>query len=99
MRKTVLALCSLTLLSSSFAQQTPSTSSQSTAPAKAPTASNPETAPVGPPPPANPLTDAQAKQMLEMTGALKMKEQLLRSVMNYFRSSMTFMPSDVSEDL
>jgi hypothetical protein len=99
MHKTVLALCSLALLGSAFAQQTPSASSQSTAPSKAPVASSPSTAPAGPPPPANPLTDAQAKQMLEMTGATKMKEQLLRSVMNYFGSSMPFMPKDVSDDL
>jgi len=37
--------------------------------------------------------------MLQMTGALEMKEQLLHSVMNYFRTSMPFMPKDVSDDL
>ena len=99
MYKTVLALCSFALLGTAFAQQTPSTSSPSTAPAKAPATSSASTAPAAPPALANPLTDAQAKQMLEMTGALDMKQQLLHSVMNYFRSSMPFMPKDVSDDL
>ena len=95
MRIAVLALCSFTLLGSALAQQTPSSS---TAPAKAPAASS-SSAPAAAPAPANPLTDAQAKQMLQMTGALEMKEQLLHSVMNYFRTSMPFMPKDVSDDL
>ena len=95
MRNAVLALCSFTLLGSALAQQTPSSS---TAPAKAPAASS-SSAPAAAQAPANPLTDAQAKQMLQMTGAIEMKEQLLHSVMNYFRSSMPFMPKDVSDDL
>jgi hypothetical protein len=95
MRNAVLALCSFALLGSALAQQTPSSS---TAPAKAPAASS-SSAPAAAPAPANPLTDAQAKQMLQMTGALEMKEQLLHSVMNYFRTSMPFMPKDVSDDL
>jgi hypothetical protein len=95
MRIAVLALCSFTLLGSALAQQTPSSS---TAPAKAPGASS-SSAPAATQAPANPLTDAQAKQMLQMTGALEMKEQLLHSVMNYFRTSMPFMPKDVSDDL
>lgn len=95
MRNAVLALCSFALLGSALAQQTPSSS---TAPAKAPAASS-SSAPAGAQAPANPLTDAQAKQMLQMTGALEMKEQLLHSVMNYFRTSMPFMPKDVSDDL
>ncbi len=95
MRNAVLALCSFTLLGSALAQQTPSSS---TAPAKAPAASS-SSAPATAQAPANPLTEAQAKQMLQMTGAIDMKEQLLHSVMNYFRSSMPFMPKDVSDDL
>jgi len=94
MRNAVLALCSFALLGSALAQQTPSSS---TAPAKAPASSSPALASAQAP--ANPLTDAQARQMLEMTGAIKMKEQLLHSVMNYFRTSMPFMPTDVSDDL
>jgi hypothetical protein len=95
MRNAVLALCSFALLGSALAQQTPSSS---TAPAKAPAASS-SSAPAATQAPGNPLTDAQAKQMLQMTGALEMKEQLLHSVMNYFRTSMPFMPKDVSDDL
>ena len=95
MRNAVLALCSFALLGSALAQQTPSSS---TAPAKAPAASS-SSAPAAAQAPANPLTDAQAKQMLQMTGALELKEQLLHSVMNYFRTSMPFMPKDVSDDL
>ena len=97
MRKIVLAICSLSLLGSSFAQQPPSATSQSTAPAKAPAQSGAATPAT--PPPANPLSDAQAKQMLEMTGAINMKEQLLHSVTNYFSTAMPFMPRDVSDDL
>ncbi len=95
MRNAVLALCSFALLGSALAQQTPSSS---TAPAKAPAASS-SSAPAAAQAPANPLTDAQAKQMLQMTGAIDMKEQLLHSVMNYFRTAMPFMPKDVSDDL
>ena len=98
MRKAVLALCSFLLAGTVFAQPTPSAGSQSTAPSKATTPSS-ATAPAASQAPVNPLTDAQAKQMLEMTGALQMKEQLLHSVMNYFRTAMPFMPKDVSDDL
>ena len=49
--------------------------------------------------PANPLTDAQAKDMLEMTGASAMKEQLQHTMMNYFKTNMPFLPQDVSTDL
>ena len=97
MRNAILALCSFALLGSALAQQTPSAGSQSTPNSKPSAASSAETAAAHAP--ANPLTDAQAKQMLEMTGALDIKEQLLHSVMNYFHSSMPFMPKDVSDDL
>ena len=96
MRNAVLALCSFLLAGTVFAQPTPSAGSQSPAKATAPSSA---TAPAASQAPANPLTDAQAKQMLEMTGALQMKEQLLHSVMNYFRTAMPFMPKDVSDDL
>lgn len=95
MRKTALALSCFVLLGSSFAQQAASAGSQSTPSEKPSTAA----ASAVPAPPANPLTDAQAKQMLEMTGALEMKEQLTHSVMNYFRSAMPFIPTDVTADL
>jgi hypothetical protein len=84
MRKATLAFSCFLLAGVAFAQQTPSTSSSPTAASKAP---------------ANPLTDAQAKQMLEMTGASGIKDQLLHGMTNYFHSSMPFLPQDVSDDL
>ena len=49
--------------------------------------------------PAHPLSDAQAHQMLELTGATKIKGQLTNGYMNYIHSSMPFLPKDVSDDL
>ena len=95
MRKTALALCTLILAGTVFAQQTqpsPKTASSTTAPAAA-------KAPAESQPPANPLTDAQAKEMLEMTGAANLKDQLSHGMMNYLSSNMPFMPKDVTEDL
>jgi len=94
MRNTSLALTlsCLLLAGVAFAQQTPSGTSSSTsatqAPAKIPA---PSTAP------ANPLTDAQARQMFEVTGAIEMKDQLVHGMMNYLHSSMPFLPKDVSD--
>ncbi len=93
MRKASLALSCFLLAGAAYAQQAPSTSSSS--PAAAPAAK----VPVAPTAPANPLTDAQAKEMLAMTGASEMKEQLQHSMMTYFQSNMPFMPQDVSTDL
>jgi len=96
MRNTSLALTlsCLLLAGVAFAQQTPSGTSSSTsatqAPAKIPA---PSTAP------ANALTDAQARQMFEVTGAIEMKDQLVHGMMNYLHSSMPFLPKDVSDDL
>jgi len=93
MRKASLALSCFLLAGVALAQQAPSTSSSTTA---APAVSK---APAASPAPANPLTDAQAKEMLEMTGATAMKEQLLQTMMTYFKTNMPFLPQDVSTDL
>jgi len=94
MRKASLALSCFLLAGVALAQQAPSTASPT--PVATPAASK---APAAPAAPANPLTDAQAKQMLEMTGASAMKEQLLQTMMNYFKTNMPFLPQDVSTDL
>jgi uncharacterized protein len=99
MRKTALAFCSFLLAGTVFAQQTPSSASTSTAPAKSSAPAGAQAAPAEPPGPTHPLTDAQAKEMLELSGALDIKQQLTHGVMNYFRSSMPFLPKDVSDDL
>jgi hypothetical protein len=89
MRKASLALSCFLLAGTVLAQQAPSKTPSST----------PAAAPSDSPAPANPLTDAQAKDMLEMTGASAMKEQLQHTMMNYFKTNMPFLPQDVSTDL
>ena len=51
------------------------------------------------PAPANPLTDAQAHEMLEITGANKIKGQLTTGYMSFIQSRMPFLPKDVSDEL
>jgi uncharacterized protein len=96
MRNTTLALSCFLLAGAAFAQQSTPASSPSPAAAKAAPTS---TATAAAKPPANPLTDAQAKQMLELVGALEMKDQLEHSIMAYFQHNMPFLPKDVSDDL
>jgi uncharacterized protein len=88
MRKATLVLGCFLLAGSAFAQQTPTSPSKPAAPAAAASQA-----------PANPLTDAQAHQMLEITGAISMKDELHHGMMNYVHSSMPFLPQDVSTDL
>jgi uncharacterized protein len=102
MRNPILALSCLLLAGAAIAQQTPSSPSTSPAASKAPTTSKPQASPqaqAASTAPANPLTDAQAKQMLEMTGAISLKDQLTKGMMSYIHSSMPFLPKDVSDDL
>jgi hypothetical protein len=108
MRNSALTLSCILLAGVAAAQQATSTPSSTAAPAasKAPATSStsgaskttpgaePET-----PPPANPLTDAQAHEMLDLTGADKIKAQLIHGYINYFHTNMPFLPKDVSEDL
>lgn len=98
MRNATLALTCFLLAGTAIAQQKPSTNSSSTT-----TAPAPSTAPAAPKAastaPANPITDAQAKQMLEVTGAVDMKTQLQHGMMNYIHSSMPFLPQDVVTEL
>lgn len=68
--------------------------SSSVGASKAATAAEPESQA-----PAHPLTDAQAHEMLEVTGASKIKPQLTQGYMNYIHTSMPFIPKDVSDDL
>lgn len=104
MRKSALALSCILLTGVAVAQQKPAGSSTSSTPAtsKTPAASSSSDASNAAPgaqAPANPLTDAQAHEMLELTGAVKMKEQLTHGYINYFHTSMPFLPKDVTDDL
>jgi uncharacterized protein len=107
MRNSVLALSCILLAGAATAQQTsaPSSTSSSPAAAKSPAASSSSAsskAPASEPEsqaPANPLSDAQARQMLELTGGTKIKGQLTTGYMNYIHQSMPFLPKDVSDDL
>ncbi|MBB6144209.1 hypothetical protein HNQ77_002161 [Silvibacterium bohemicum] len=94
MRTAILSLSCTLLAGSAFAQSAapakPSTPAATAAPAaKAPVSTAP----------AHPLTDAQAQKMLEVTGADKMKEQMVHGMTNYFHSSLPFAPKDVTDDL
>jgi uncharacterized protein len=108
MRNTALALSCILLAGVAAAQQTSGAPSSSTsaapaskspgasssAAAKSATAADPDSQA-----PSHPLTDAQAHQMLELTGASKIKGQLTQGYMNYVHTSMPFIPQDVSDDL
>jgi hypothetical protein len=99
MRKSAFTLSCILLAGVAAAQQTTGTSSSTS---KAAPASKPSAAPGAEPEsqaPAHPLTDAQARQMLELTGAAKIKGQLTSGYMNYIHTSMPFLPKDVNDDL
>jgi len=91
MYKSAFALSCLLLAGVAGAQQKP---------ASAPSTSGaPSMDAMAHPAPANPLTDAQAHQMLEITGAEKIKGQLTTGYMNFIQSRMPFLPKDVNDDL
>jgi hypothetical protein len=51
-------------------------------------------------PPAHPLTDAQAHELLKITGADHLKEEMVQGMMSYASQAFPpFMPKDVSTDL
>jgi len=80
--------------STTAAQSAPKPPAASSNPAASAPGAEPEAAP-----PAHPLTDAQAHQMLDLTGANKIKGQLTSGYINYLHNSMPFLPKDVSDDL
>jgi len=105
MRNSVLVISCILMAGVAAAQQTAAKPSSTATPA-ASTASNSSDASKSAPgadpasaAPAHPLTDAQAHQMLELTGASKIKGQLTTGYMNYLKTSMPFLPKDVNEDL
>jgi hypothetical protein len=89
MRNATLALCCFLIAAPAIAQRSAASSPTATSSAESQT----------PPPPAHPITDEQAKEMLELTGANDIKTQLMQGMMNYFRQSMPFIPKDVMGDL
>ena len=109
MRNNALALSCILLAGVAAAQQptsSPSTTAATPTASKAPaTASSSAAAKAAPDSeaeskaPANPLSEAQAREMLELTGATKIKGQLTTGYMNYISTSMPFMPKDVADDL
>jgi hypothetical protein len=49
-------------------------------------------------PPANPITDAQVRELMELTGTDKIKEQLTEYIMRNIQQA-PFMPKDVIDDM
>ena len=108
MRNSALTLSLILLAGAVSAQQSSAPVSTSAAPAasKAAAASSSSSAAKGAAgsdaasqAPAHPLTDAQAHQMLQLTGADKIKGQLTTGYMNYIHTSMPFLPKDVTDEL
>lgn len=106
MRTATLALTSFMLAGAAFAQQTtpakPATAATTQGAAAAPKPAAPVVtipAPATPTPLPNALTDAQAKEMLEVTGSVELKGKLEHEMITYFHSSAPFLPQDVSDDL
>jgi uncharacterized protein len=108
MRNSALALSIILLAGAASAQQSSAPASTSAAPAasKAAASSSSSAASKGAAgsdaasqAPAHPLTDAQAHQMLQLTGADKIKGQLTTGYMNYIHTSMPFLPKDVTDEL
>ncbi len=95
MYKATAALGCFLMTGAIFAQQTPSTASSA---ARTPAAGQASTASASPAP-AHPLTDAQAHEMLKITGADKIKPDLTQGLTNYFHNSLPFAPKDVNDDL
>ncbi len=91
MYKSAFALSCLLLAGVAGAQQKPASAPSTSGPAGMNAMAQPA--------PANPLTDAQAHQMLEITGAEKIKGQLTTGYMNFIQSRMPFLPKDVNDDL
>lgn len=51
-------------------------------------------------PPAHPITPAQVHELLELTGANRLKDQMMRGMMGYLQKAFPpFMPKDVIDDL
>jgi hypothetical protein len=93
MHKITTTLGCFLLAGAAFAQQ-----ASTPAPASAtPKAAGPiKQAPAGP---AHPLTDAQAQEMLAVTGADKIKAEMTQSMLAYFQARAPFLPKDVTDDL
>lgn len=89
MRYAVLLLCSVLIVGTSAVAQTAPASS---------TAANTTHDAIAIPP-AHPITLAQAKEILKMTGADQMKNQMIESMMAELRHAFPpYMPEDVIED-
>jgi hypothetical protein len=57
-------------------------------------------APATPAPPAHPITDAQAHQLLELSGADALEKQTMNNMMKYLHQVMPpFIPADVIDDI
>lgn len=87
---------SLILAVTALGQQTtasPHKTVQSAPPAQASTATADQ-------PPAHPITPAQVHEILELTGAKHLEDQMMRGMMGYWlRTVPSYVPKDVTDDL
>jgi hypothetical protein len=98
MRNTALALSCILLAGVAAAQQTGAASSKPATLSPNAAKATPGAEPASEAP-AHPLTEAQAHEMLDLTGASRIKGQLTQGYMNYIHSTMPFLPKDVNDDL
>jgi len=93
MRYASVLAATLIFAASALAQQAPSASSAPT------TLANPP-AQVPDQPPVHPVTPEQVHEILELTGANQLKNQMMRGMMAYWRRAFpSFVPKDVFDDL
>lgn len=95
MRFLSLFASTLVLTAAAVAQQTPSTSA--TASKASPGAASPAAA--AQTAPEHPITVEQVHEMLQLTHADRLKEELTHGMMGYWQRSMPFVPQDVMTDL
>lgn len=91
MRVAFVIACALVVSSAGYAQSSTQSGNpaHTTAPAQAASA-----------PPAHPLTDAQAHELLKITGADHLKQEMVHGMMSYAAQAFPpFMPKDVTTDL
>ncbi len=92
MRGTAWLGCFLLIGTLAFCQET-------TRPPSGP-AQESSSAPAADQPPVHPVTPAQVHELLELTGATNLKNQLMRGMMVYMRQSLpAYLPKEVIDDL
>ncbi len=96
MRFVLVCASVLVITVSAVGQQTPAllhSSGQSGSSLQVPAASTNQ-------PPEHPITQAQVHELLELTGANRLKDQMIHNTMEYFQKALPpYMPKDVFDDL